>query len=65
MKTGIFIAEIEENKKLTIPQEISDRINLAEGDKVEILLKKIRSKKLDLHLAKNPLYTMLTLSENK
>jgi AbrB family looped-hinge helix DNA binding protein len=65
MKTGLFMAEIESNNKLTIPQEISDRINLAEGDKVEILLKKIRSRKLDLNIAKNPLYKMLTLSEKK
>jgi AbrB family looped-hinge helix DNA binding protein len=65
MKTGLFMAEIELNNKLTIPKEISDRINLAEGDKVEIQLKKIRSRKLDLNIAKNPLYKMLTLSENK
>ena len=65
MKTGLFISEIEENGKLTIPQEISDRINLAEGDKVEISLKKIRSRKFDVNIVKNPLYKMLTLSEKK
>jgi len=65
MKTGLFISEIEENGKLTIPQEISDRINLAEGDKVEILLKKIRSRKFDVNITKNPLYKILTLSEKK
>lgn len=65
MKTGLFIAEIEENGKLTIPQEISDRISLQEGDKVEILLKKIRSRKFDVNIVKNPLYKMLTLSEKK
>ena len=65
MKTGLFIAEVESNSNLTIPQEISDRISLAEGDKVEILLKKIRSRKFDVNIAKNPLYKMLTLSEKK
>ena len=65
MKSGLFIAEIESNSNLTIPQEISDRINLAEGDKVEILLKKIRSRKFDVNIAKNPLYKLLTLSEKK
>ena len=65
MKTGVFIAEIEEKGKVTVPQEISDRISLAEGDKVEILLKKIRSRKFDVNIAKNPLYKMLTLSEKK
>ena len=65
MKTGLFVAEIETDGKLIIPQEISDRIDLQEGDKVEILLKKIRSRKFDVNIAKNPLYKMLTLSEKK
>ena len=65
MKSGLFIAEIESDNKLTIPSEISERINLQEGDKVEILLKKIRSRKFDVNIAKNPLYKMLTLSEKK
>jgi AbrB family looped-hinge helix DNA binding protein len=65
MKTGSFITEIDSNKKISIPAEISDRINLQVGDKVEILLKKIRSRKLDLNIGKNPLYKILTLSENK
>ena len=65
MKSGLFIAEIESNNKLTIPPEISERINLQDGDKVEILLKKIRSRKFEVNIAKNPLYKMLTLSEKK
>ena len=65
MKTGLFISEIEEKNKLTIPLEISERINLQDGDKVEILLKKIRSRKFDVNIAKNPLFKMLTLSEKK
>ena len=65
MKSGLFVAEIETDGKLIIPQEISDRIDLQEGDKVEILLKKIRSRKFDVNIAKNPLYKMLTLSEKK
>jgi AbrB family looped-hinge helix DNA binding protein len=65
MKSGLFIAEIESDNKIMIPSEISDRINLQEGDKVEILLKKIRSRKFDVNIAKNPLYKMLTISEKK
>ena len=42
MKTGTFIAEVGENGKIPIPQEIIERLHLAEGDKIEILLKKIR-----------------------
>lgn len=65
MKSGLFIAEIESDNKIMIPSEISERINLQEGDKVEILLKKIRSRKFDVNIAKNPLYKMLTISEKK
>lgn len=65
MKTGIFITTIETNKKLSIPSEIVERIKLQEGDKVEILLKKIKSKKFEVNIGKNSLYKLLTLSENK
>jgi len=65
MKTGTFITEVESGTKITVPVEISERINLKAGDKVEILLKKIRSKKLDLNIGKNPLYKLLTISELK
>ena len=63
MKTGTFITEIDANGKIDVPVEIKDRLNLSEGDKVEILLKKIRSKRLDVNISKNPLYKILKLSE--
>ena len=65
MKTGIFITEVESNKKLSIPLEIAERIKLQEGDKVEILLKKIKSKRFEVNIGKNSLYKLLTLSETK
>ena len=64
MKTGTFITEIDEEGKINIPSEIKDRLQLAEGDKVEILLKKIRSKRLDVSISKNPLNKILKLSES-
>lgn len=64
MKTGTFITEIDEEGKINIPSEIKDRLQLAEGDKVEILLKKIRSKRLDVSIGKNPLNKILKLSES-
>jgi AbrB family looped-hinge helix DNA binding protein len=64
MKTGTFITEIDEQGKINIPSEIKDRLQLAEGDKVEILLKKIRSKRLDVSISKNPLNKILKLSES-
>ena len=64
MKTGTFITEIDNEGKINIPSEIKDRLQLAEGDKVEILLKKIRSKRLDVSISKNPLNKILKLSES-
>jgi AbrB family looped-hinge helix DNA binding protein len=46
MKTGAFIAEVDSQGKITLPVEIKERLELREGDKVEILLKKIRRKRL-------------------
>lgn len=65
MKTGEFITEVEADGKITIKPEIRDRLNLGEGDKVEILLKKIRSRKLEVSISKNPLYNLLNINEQK
>jgi AbrB family looped-hinge helix DNA binding protein len=65
MKTGMFLAEIDSTGKIEIPVEIRDRLSLTEGDKVEISLKKIRSKRLELIIRKNPLHKLLLLSELK
>lgn len=65
MKTGTFIAEMEENGKISIPLEIIERLDLSAGDKIEILLKKIRSKRFELTIPKNPLVKILDLTEVK
>ncbi len=65
MKTGMFLAEIDPSGKIEIPVEIRDRLSLTEGDKVEISLKKIRSKRLELIIRKNPLHKILLLPELK
>jgi bifunctional DNA-binding transcriptional regulator/antitoxin component of YhaV-PrlF toxin-antitoxin module len=65
MKTGTFIAEMDGEGKLRVPQEVRDRLRLAEGDKVEILLKKIRSKRFEVTVQKNPLLRILDLSDKK
>ena len=65
MKTGTFIAEMEENGKISIPREIIERLDLSTGDKIEILLKKIRSKRFELTIPKNPLVKILDLTQAK
>jgi AbrB family looped-hinge helix DNA binding protein len=65
MKSGTFIAVVTADGRLEIPPEIRDRLQIAEGDKVEILLKKIRSKRFELNLRKNPLHRLIDLSSMK
>ena len=65
MKTGTFIAEVSDNGKIAIPVEIIERLRLAEGDKIEILLKKIRSKRFSVTIQKNPLYKLLEIPDLK
>ena len=65
MKTGTFITQVKPDGNINIPPEIRDRLQLAEGDKVEILLKKIRSKRFEVNIGKNPLHKILALSEQK
>ena len=62
MPTGTFISEINHNKQLRIPSEIIDRLHLTEGDKVEVMLKKIRSRRLDIKISKNPLLKLLDIN---
>ena len=65
MKTGTFIGEIDKSGAVAIPTEVKERLQLAEGDKVELQLKKIRSKRLDVNISKNPLYKILKMTESK
>jgi bifunctional DNA-binding transcriptional regulator/antitoxin component of YhaV-PrlF toxin-antitoxin module len=65
MKTGTFIAEVDIQKKIALPPEIIDRLELREGDKVEILLKKIRRKRLEVTIGKNPLQKLLQLTDTR
>ena len=65
MKTGIFIGEVDREKRISIPDEIVERLAISEGDKIEILLKKIRSKRFEVTIHKNPLVKILDLTYNK
>lgn len=62
MNAGTFIIEIRDNKKIDIPPKISNYLKLQEGDKVEVMVRKIRSKRLDIKISKNPLLKILDLS---
>ncbi len=63
MKTGTFIAASDAEGRVAIPKEVRDRLNLMEGDKLEVLVKKIRSRRLELKIDRNPLAKILDLSD--
>jgi len=65
MKTGTFITDVDSEGRILVPQEVRERLHLSEGDKIEILLKKIKSKRFELSNQKNPLTRILDLVDIK
>ena len=63
MLSGTFVCELGEKNKIEIPSEMMKKLQLNEGDKVEVLVKRIRSKRFDIKISKNPLLKMLTIGE--
>lgn len=63
MLSGSFITEVDENKKLIIPSEVLNRLHLNEGDKVEVLVKKIKSRRMGIKISKNPLVKLLDFAQ--
>lgn len=62
MLSGTFIAQLDTKNQVNIPYEISERLQLQEGEKVEVLLKRIRTKRLNIKIAQNPLAKLLEIS---
>lgn len=63
MFTGTFVTKLMSKNQIDIPSDVRNRLNLEEGDKVEITIKRIRSRRLEINISKNPLIKMLNLSE--
>lgn len=63
MKFATFITEVEVGKAIKIPREVSEKLRIQNGDRVEISVKKIKSNRLELILSENPLYRLLDISE--
>lgn len=63
MLSGTFVCELSEKNKIEIPSEMMKKLQLNEGDKVEVLVKRIRSKRFDIKISKNPLLKLLTIGE--
>jgi len=65
MKYATFITEVIPEQKIQIPKQVSDKIMLEPGDRVEVSIKKIKSKKLEILLSENPLYKLLKIAGYK
>lgn len=63
MKFATFTTEVSADNSIQIPPDVIDKLFLESGDRVEISVKKVKSKRLDMLLAENPLYKLLRISK--
>jgi antitoxin component of MazEF toxin-antitoxin module len=63
MLSSTFVCELSDKNKIEIPSEMMKKLQLNEGDKIEVLIKRIRSKRFDIKISKNPLLKLLTIGE--
>jgi len=61
MVNATFFSELKSKKNLDIPSEVANSLSLEEGDRVEVFIKKIRSRRRDIKISRNPLNKMLEL----
>jgi len=61
MVNATFFTELKSKKNLDIPSEVSNGLSLEEGDRVEVFIKKIRSRRRDIKISSNPLTKLLEL----
>lgn len=62
MRYATFVTEINSEQQIQIPKQVRDKLILEIGDRVEVSVKKIKSKKLEVLLSQNPLYQLLKIS---
>ncbi len=63
MKFTTFMTEVREDNAIEIPVEIREKLDLRSGDKLEITLKKVKSRRLEILISENPLYKLIKFSE--
>lgn len=65
MFAGTYVTELSSNKQIEIPADVRNRLKLEQGDKVEITIKRIRSRRLEINIGKNPLIKLLSMDEDE
>lgn len=61
MKQSTFVARVTEEKMIEIPVEVREKLYINPGDAVEISIKKIKPRRLEILISQNPLYKLLQL----
>ncbi|HHM01729.1 MAG TPA: hypothetical protein ENJ15_01860 [Caldithrix abyssi] len=59
--SSIFITELKDEQSIDIPGEVIKGLSLQPGDKVEVFIKRIRSRRLDIKISRNPLTKILDI----
>jgi AbrB family looped-hinge helix DNA binding protein len=63
MKFTTFMTEVREKNMIEIPVEIREKLDVHTGDKLEITLKKVKSRRLEILISENPLYKLIKFAE--
>ncbi len=58
MKYTTFITEVQQENSVIIPVEVREKLQIKSGDKIEVTLKKIKSRRLEILISENPLYKL-------
>lgn len=61
MVNATFFTKLLSKSNVEIPDEVVNSLSLEEGDSVEVYIKKIRSKRRDIKISRNPLSKFLEL----
>ena len=65
MKSGTYITQVGKDMRISIPAELVSRIDLNPGDKLEVLIKKIRSGKRLIATADTSLLDVLKIGQDE
>jgi hypothetical protein len=61
MVNGTFYTKLKSKEVIEIPVEVVAGLSLAEGDKIEVHLKKIKTRRMDIKISRNPLSQILEI----
>jgi AbrB family looped-hinge helix DNA binding protein len=63
MKYTTFMTEVKADNIINLPIEVREKMDLHSGDKIEITIRKIKSRRLEILISENPLYKLINFTE--